>query len=67
MERAYYSIVRVNGSGHWAIRHDGRLAGDYATKEAAFEAAVAPASDALRQGHAVTISVEGTEATEPTM
>jgi hypothetical protein len=65
MGRAYYSIVKLNGSGHWAIRHDGKLCGDYATKEAAFEAAVGPASNAIKQGLAVTISVDGTEAIEP--
>jgi hypothetical protein len=65
MERAYYSIVKVNGGGRWAIRHDGKLSGDYATKEAAFEAAVPPASNAIKQGHAVTITVDGTEANEP--
>ena len=62
--RAYYSIVKVNGGG-WAIRHDGKLCGNYATKEAAFEAAVAPASLAIKQGYAVTIAVEGSEANEP--
>lgn len=67
MGRAYYSIVKLNGTGHWAIRHDGRLCGDYATKEAAFEAAVAPASNAIKEGQAVTISVDGTEATEPVL
>ena len=65
MGRDYFSIVKVNGSDRWAIRHDGKLAGDYATKEAAFEATVAPASIAIKEGHAVTISVDGTEATEP--
>jgi len=64
MERVYYSIVRMNGSG-WAIRHDGKLTGRYATKAAAFEAAVAPASDAVKEGHAVTISVEGSEGLQP--
>jgi hypothetical protein len=64
MARVYYSIVRMNGSG-WAIRHDGKLTGGYATKEAAFEAAVAPASDAVKEGHAVTISVEGNEGLQP--
>ena len=67
MERAYYSIVKVNGGARWAIRHDGRLSGDYATKEAAFEAAVTPASNAIKQGQAVTISVEGSEANEPVL
>jgi hypothetical protein len=66
MERIYYSIVKMSGTG-WAIRHDGRLAGDYATREAAFEAAVGPASNAIKQGHAVTVSVEGTEANEPAL
>ena len=65
MERAYYSIVKVSGCSRWAIRHDVRLSGDYATKEAAFEAAVTPASNAIKQGHLVTISVEGTKAHEP--
>jgi hypothetical protein len=64
--RVYYSIVRMNGSG-WAIRHDGKLAGDYATREAAFEAAVGPAANAIKNGHAVTVSVEGTEANEPAL
>ena len=67
MGRAYYSIVKLNGTGHWAIRHDGKLCGDYATKEAAFEATVAPASNDIKQGYAVTISVDGTEANEPTL
>jgi hypothetical protein len=67
MGRAYYSIVKLNGTGHWAIRHDGKLCGDYATKEAAFEATVTPASNAIKEGHAVTISVDGTEATEPVL
>jgi hypothetical protein len=67
MGRAYYSIVKLNGTDHWAIRHDGKLCGNYATKEAAFEAAVAPASNAIKEGLAVTISVDGTESTEPTL
>jgi len=62
----YYSIVRMNSSG-WAIRHDGKLAGDYATREAAFEAAVGQASNAIKEGHAVTVSIEGTEANEPAL
>ena len=55
----------MNGGRRWAMRHDGKLSGDYATKEAAFDAAVTPASNAIKQGHQVTISVEGTEASEP--
>jgi hypothetical protein len=66
MERVYFSIVQMNGSG-WAIRHDGKLQGGYATKDAAFEAAIAPASEAVKEGHAVTISVEGREALQPVL
>ena len=66
MARVYYSIVRMNGSG-WAIRHDGKLAGDYATREAAFEVAVGAAANAVKEGHAVTVSVEGSETHEPAL
>ena len=66
MARVYCSIVRMSGSG-WSIRHDGKLAGDYATREAAFEAAVGPAANAVKEGHAVTVSIEGTEANEPAL
>ena len=45
------------------MRHDdGRIGGPYATKEAAFEAAAAAASLAMRQGHAIEISAPGREA-----
>lgn len=40
----------------WRIRHDGKSENVYATKEAAFEAAVAAASLALRQGHEVVVT-----------
>lgn len=51
-----YQIIR-NGTS-WAIDHDGELAGDYATKEAAFESAVAAASNAIKDGLGVVITVE---------
>ena len=37
--------------------HDGDVEGEYATKEAAFESAVAAASLAIREGHEVHVSV----------
>jgi hypothetical protein len=43
-----------------AVSHDGQAEGEYATKEAAFEAAVAAASLAIKQGHEVSISVPST-------
>jgi hypothetical protein len=39
--------------------HDGNINGEYATKEAAFEAATVAASLAVRQGHRVHLSVPG--------
>jgi len=60
MGRAEYRVV-AKGSG-WTVLHDGEAANDYASKEAAFESAVAAASLALREGHEVYVSVPGREA-----
>jgi hypothetical protein len=54
MGLATYDIVGRDGD--WHIEHDGLATSTYATKEAAFEAAVAVASLALRQGHAVRLT-----------
>jgi hypothetical protein len=54
---ASYDIVGAGKS--WCILHDGKREGDYATREAAFESAVAAASLALREGHEVSVSVKG--------
>ena len=43
----------------WRVRHDGEAENVYETIEAAFEAAVAAASPALRQGHEVRVAVAG--------
>jgi hypothetical protein len=51
---ASYEIVGV--AGEWRVSHDGLAANVYQTKESAFEAAVAAASLALRQGHEVRIT-----------
>ena len=59
MGQAYYEIVGT--AGEWQVRHDGRSVNVYETKEAAFEAAVAAASLALRQGHEVRVSAPGSE------
>ena len=50
---AKYEIFGKNGA--WRIRHD-KAENEYATKEAAFEAAIAAASIALREGHDVTMT-----------
>jgi hypothetical protein len=51
-----YKIVR--GGDGWSISHGNRLEGNYATKEAAFEAAAAAASNAIKEGAGITITVE---------
>jgi hypothetical protein len=55
MDEATYRIVRKGTS--WAVDHDGDLEGDYATKEAAFEAAAAAASTCIHEGLGVMITV----------
>ena len=40
----------------WGVSHDGGTVGPYETKEAAFEATVAAASIAMREGHAIEIT-----------
>lgn len=57
MGLAQYAIVPVENE--WGVLHDGNVNGQYATKESAFESAVAAASLAVRQGHEVHVSVPG--------
>jgi hypothetical protein len=59
MGLAQYSIVAVRDQ--WGVLHDGNVNSQYATKEAAFEAAAAAASLAIREGHEVHVSVPGQE------
>lgn len=59
MGLANYEIIGT--AGQWRVRHDGHAANVYETKESAFEAAVAAASLALRQGHEVRVSAPGSE------
>ncbi|MBW8884663.1 MAG: hypothetical protein JF612_07770 [Planctomycetia bacterium] len=60
MRIAEYRVVS-NGN-RWSVLHDGAAANEYASKEAAFESAVAAASLALREGHEVHVSVPGRDA-----
>ena len=59
MGLAQYAIVPIRDQ--WGVLHDGDIKGQYATKESAFESAVAAASLALRQGHEVHVSVPARE------
>jgi hypothetical protein len=55
MGLAQYQILPQGDE--WGVLHDGDVRNRYSTKEAAFEAAVAAASLAIREGHEVHISV----------
>jgi hypothetical protein len=59
MGLATYAIIPVGD--RWGILHDGNVEGDHVTKESAFEAAIAAASLAIREGHEVHVSVPGRE------
>jgi hypothetical protein len=61
MGLAQYAIVTVRDG--WGVLHDGNIKGEYATKEAAFEAAAAAASLAMGQGHEVHLSVPARDET----
>jgi hypothetical protein len=65
MGQAVYKIVETKDG--WGVSHEGKVAGSYMTKEAAFEAAVGPASNAIKDGHAVQITVEGSSKDEPAL
>jgi hypothetical protein len=54
MGLACYEIV--GNDTEWRVRHDGKAENVYETKEAAFEAVVAAASLAIRQGHEIRIT-----------
>jgi hypothetical protein len=62
---ALYKIVSHKGG--WGVFHDGSVSGDYITKEAAFEAIIGPASNAIKMGQAVVISVEASQSGEPSL
>jgi hypothetical protein len=59
MGMASYSIEPYQSG--WGVKHDGETVGPYETKEAAFEATVAAASLALKEGHALEITAPGEE------
>jgi Uncharacterized protein conserved in bacteria (DUF2188) len=61
MGMAAYEIV--GESNAWRVQHDGKAENVYETKEAAFEAAVAAASIALRQGHEVSVTAPASSTT----
>jgi len=56
---AQYEIVPVGKL--WGVQHDGKVNGEYSTKESAYESAAAAASMAIKQGHEIRISVPSAE------
>jgi hypothetical protein len=65
MKSAAYDIKR-HGEG-WGVDDDGKVNGPYDTKEAAFEAVLGPASNAIKLGYAVSITVAPSEGREPAL
>ncbi len=60
MGLATYAIVETGKS--WGVLHDGNVEGTFETKESSFEAAIAAASLAIKQGHEVHVSAPGRQA-----
>jgi phosphotransferase system HPr-like phosphotransfer protein len=60
MGLAQYAVIAVDD--RWGVLHDGSVEGDFATKESAFESAIAAASLTIRQGHEIRVSVPGRDA-----
>ena len=58
---AKYAIFGTEGL--WRVSHDSKAENEFATKEAAFEAAIAAASLAIRQGHEVIVTAPASETT----
>ncbi|MBS7539588.1 DUF2188 domain-containing protein [Ancylobacter lacus] len=59
MQSEIYEVI--GREGEWIVSHGGSDGMGYATKEAAFEAAVAAASNAIKTGAEVSIVVQGAE------
>ncbi|MDR6951672.1 hypothetical protein J2X65_001021 [Ancylobacter sp. 3268] len=56
--REGHDVYEIAGrEGAWHVVYGGKAGMTYATKEAAFEAAVAAASNALKDGNEVTVHV----------
>jgi hypothetical protein len=65
MKSASYKIVARGKC--WSVNHDGNLAGEYQTKEAAFEAAASAASNAIKNGLEIEITVPGSDGDKPAL
>jgi hypothetical protein len=55
MAEASYRVTAHND--RWAVNHNGKVEGQYETREAAFEAIVGAASNSLRDGLGIVIEI----------
>jgi hypothetical protein len=62
MGLAAYAVKRVEDG--WGVEHDGKIEGSYLSKESAFEAIAMAASNSIKGGHEILITVPGREAGE---
>jgi hypothetical protein len=62
---AAYRILR-RGDG-WSVQQGNDVTDPYATREAAFEAALGPASNAIKAGDEVKIEVDAPRKDEPAL
>jgi hypothetical protein len=65
MADATYEVIRYGGG--WGVNHHGNVAGPFASKEAALEAALGPAMNAIKQGQGVRLIIPGSGGTEATL
>ena len=65
MANATYKVIPHEGG--WGVDHQGRVAGPFASKEAALEAALGPAMNAIKEGHDVSLTIPGSGGTESTL
>jgi hypothetical protein len=65
MKTAVYKVVRHKSS--WGVEHNGKIEGEYDTKESAFEAILGPASNAIKLGYEVSITIAGSAGDEPAL
>jgi hypothetical protein len=65
MSVASFVIVPVEDG--WGIDHAHEMTGPYVTREAAFEAAIGPASNAIKNGDEVRIVVKAPPASAPAL
>jgi hypothetical protein len=65
MDLAFYHIARTTDG--WTVEHEQDSSPPYSTREAAFEAVVGAASNALRTGSALKIEVDAPGPGEPAL